>query len=150
MNFLKRLAEAVTRGRRVPDYAGAPATGGADSGTAPPSCFPSKDNFLRRIIAAGVAVSEIVDVGVREGTYELAARFPDRMHHLFEPAGHWVGDIASNYRDIRHVLYRKALGSSNMASAQVSPACQRRTLCSPRWRAASTESRRSRRNSMIT
>jgi FkbM family methyltransferase len=113
MNFLKRLAEAVTRGRRVSDDPGAPATGGADTGTAPPSSFPSKDNFLKRIIAAGVPVSEIVDVGVREGTYELAARFPDRRHHLFEPAGHWVGDIASNYRDIRHVLYRKALGSSN-------------------------------------
>lgn len=108
MNFLKLLAEAVTSGRRVPDDAGAPATGGA-----PPSVFPSKDGFLQRIIAAGIPVSEIVDVGVREGTFELIANFPRHRHHLFEPAKHCYGDIAQTYRDVDHVLHAKALGSAD-------------------------------------
>ena len=98
MNFLKLLAEAVTSGRRVPDDASAPATGGA-----PPSVFPSKDGFLQRIIAAGIPVSEIVDVGVREGTFELIANFPRHRHHLFEPAKHCYGDIAQAYRDAQRM-----------------------------------------------
>ena len=76
-----------------------------------PSCFPSKDSFLQRIIAAGIPVSEIVDVGVREGTFELIANFPRHRHHLFEPEKHCYGDIAQAYRDVNHVLHAKALGS---------------------------------------
>lgn len=121
MNFLKLLADAIKGRGRVTAPAPASAAGSVaaakdvvnGSASAQPPSFPSKDSFLKRIVGAGVPVSEIVDVGVREGTYELAVNFPALRHHLFEPARHWVDDIASNYRDIRHVLYAKALGSSN-------------------------------------
>ena len=84
-----------------------------DAGPGKTGPFPSKDNFFKRVISCGVQVSEIVDVGVREGTYELAFNFPGHRHHLFEPAKYCVKDIAQNYSTIDHVLYRKALGRTN-------------------------------------
>jgi len=122
MNFLKLLANAFRgQGRRgARDGAaeaprvreGVSATSRGNAAAMPPS-FPSKDGFLKRIIAVGIPVSAIVDVGVREGTYELVANFPRLKHHLFEPAKHCFEDIARNYRDVDHVLHARALGSSN-------------------------------------
>ncbi len=47
---------------------------------------PSKSNLLQRLKEAGVPITEIVDVGVREKTEELLKAFPEKRHHLFEPA----------------------------------------------------------------
>lgn len=129
MNFLKRLVDTFCgqprHGNRdevsaAAQFKGAGAAAGAtDSAVSGrqklgmPQGFPSKDSFLKRIIAVGVPVSEIVDVGVREGTYELVSNFPQLRHQLFEPAKHCFNDIAQNYRSVDYVLHARALGSAN-------------------------------------
>lgn len=75
--------------------------------------FPDKDNLFKRLLACGVPISEVVDVGVRECTFELIVNFPKLKHHLFEPAKAFFPVIAENYKYIDHRLYPKALGSSN-------------------------------------
>ncbi len=75
--------------------------------------FPSKDNLLKRLLACGIPITEVVDVGVREHTHELIVNFPTLKHHLFEPAKSFFPVIAENYKSINHTLYPKALGSAN-------------------------------------
>ncbi len=75
--------------------------------------FPSKDNLLKRLLACGIPITEVVDVGVREYTRELIVNFPTLKHHLFEPAKSFFPVIAENYKSINHTLYAKALGSAN-------------------------------------
>lgn len=77
------------------------------------SPFPAKDNLFKRLLACGIPISEVVDVGVREGTVELVVNFPKLKHHLFEPEKAFFRHVAENYKNIDHVLYHKALGSRN-------------------------------------
>jgi FkbM family methyltransferase len=75
---------------------------------------PSKSNLLQRLKEAGVPITEIVDVGVREKTEELLKAFPEKRHHLFEPARPFFSDIRKNYIGIDYILYPMALSSSNL------------------------------------
>ena len=75
--------------------------------------LPSKVNALHRIRSLGLPVSEVIDVGVRECTAELISVFPNRKHHLFEPAAQFHQEIRHNYRALDHALYPIALSDEN-------------------------------------
>lgn len=61
------------------------------------------------------AAAEIVDVGVQRRTDFLMEVFPDRHHHLFEPAAVYHPDLERNYREagIDHTLHKIALGDTD-------------------------------------
>ncbi|MFM8331436.1 MAG: FkbM family methyltransferase [Candidatus Methylumidiphilus sp.] len=74
---------------------------------------PTKRDVLQRIKEFQIPAHEIVDVGVRERTWELLSEFPGARHHLFEPANIFFGDIHNNYSGVEYILYPLALGSEN-------------------------------------
>lgn len=78
--------------------------------------YPTMHQSLR--LASEIApesISEIVDVGVQSHTDFLVDVFPDKMHHLFEPASVYHPAIADAYtsRKIPHRLHTCALGDVN-------------------------------------
>jgi FkbM family methyltransferase len=70
--------------------------------------IPTKRNVLERL-AQTIPLSSIVDVGVRECTWELLKAFPDKRQYLFEPVGVFVKDIEKNYAQIDYQLHKMAL-----------------------------------------
>lgn len=57
------------------------------------------------------SVETIIDIGVQRRTDFLMEVFPDRHHHLFEPATVYHADLLRNYneRNISHTLHKVAL-----------------------------------------
>lgn len=77
--------------------------------SSPTRPVPTKADLLLRIQRLGLPIAEVVDVGVRDSTFELIEAFPKKRHHLFEPVTLFFGAIERNYRRIDHVLYPIAL-----------------------------------------
>jgi FkbM family methyltransferase len=75
--------------------------------------MPFKTDALRRLRAANVPISEIVDVGVREETGELIEVFSDKRHHLFEPVSTFFPAIEKNYAQIQYKLHPLALSDTD-------------------------------------
>ena len=70
---------------------------------------PSKSDSLRFLIASGLPVGTVLDVGVQDRTIELMECFPDTPHILFEPDTTQRETIHRNYERIDHVLVEAAV-----------------------------------------
>jgi len=70
---------------------------------------PSKSDSLRFLIASGLPVRTVLDVGVQDRTIELMECFPDTPHILFEPDTTQRETIHRNYERIDHVLVEAAV-----------------------------------------
>ncbi|MEN0653301.1 MULTISPECIES: FkbM family methyltransferase [Hyphobacterium] len=58
---------------------------------------PTKRQALESLIALGVPVGSVIDVGVQSGTQALIDAFPDRPHLLIEPLAEWNTAIEKTY-----------------------------------------------------
>ena len=67
------------------------------------------DNALRFLVANGLPVDTVIDVGVQAETRELRKIFHDKIHVLFEPLKRFHQTIGSRYRDIEHMLVPMAV-----------------------------------------
>jgi FkbM family methyltransferase len=86
-------------------------------------CANKKDRVLS-LLAHGVPISAVVDVGVQTKTGELIATLPDRRHHLFEPVSLWHETIEKEYAQIDHQLYPIALSDKSGTAWLISTALQ--------------------------
>ena len=76
--------------------------------------FPSKNSVLERLIALGVDIGTVIDVGVHEvGTTELIAHFPRAKHLLFEPVDIYFEGIRKLYEKIDYELFPIACSDVN-------------------------------------
>ncbi len=78
-----------------------------------PRSKASKYDRIQSLLANGVPINSVVDVGVQRCTQELVEAIPDKHHHLFEPSDFWEDSIEMNYRSVDHTFYRVALGETN-------------------------------------
>jgi FkbM family methyltransferase len=78
-----------------------------------PRSKASKYDRVQSLLACGVPITSVVDVGVQRCTQELIEALPDVHHHLFEPSDIWFPSIDMNYRAVRHSLYPVALGETD-------------------------------------
>lgn len=76
----------------------------------------NKKDRVTSLLALGVPINAVVDVGVQRGTPELMEPLRERHHHLFEPVSLWYADIEKNYSAISNTLYPVAL-SDEIGSA---------------------------------
>ncbi|AQR60876.1 hypothetical protein BZG35_03820 [Brevundimonas sp. LM2] len=61
------------------------------------------------LVARGVEIATILDVGVERGTPELIHAFPSLLHVLFEPVAEFVPFIEAAYANVDHRLVRMAV-----------------------------------------
>ncbi|WP_448602246.1 FkbM family methyltransferase [Thermoleptolyngbya sp.] len=106
--------------RALAEFVSAPAP--AVSQAVPNQTFPAqqlvanKKDRVISLLASGVPINAVVDVGVQRGTWELMEALRDKHHHLFEPVSLWYADIERNYSSISNTLYPVAL-SNEVGSA---------------------------------
>ena len=70
---------------------------------------PKVRDSLRAAKAAGLAVGEVIDVGIQHSTPSLIEMFPDVHHTLFEPMDEFYPHIRRNYADLSHTLVEAAV-----------------------------------------
>jgi FkbM family methyltransferase len=73
--------------------------------------FPAKTNALRRLKAAGLQITTVLDVGAHEQTVELRQEFPNVKHVLFEPAENFHPKIHENYAGMDYDLIPLAISN---------------------------------------
>lgn len=85
-----------------------------------------QSSSLKSLTARGVEIATVIDVGVQRETPSLIECFPTAGHLLFEPVKEFHGDIAANYRNIRHAIFDCAVsnrdGEGRLKSLQISGA----------------------------
>jgi FkbM family methyltransferase len=74
---------------------------------------PIKRQTLQVLLDRRIPVRTVLDVGVLDGTWELVAAYPDRLHVLFEPVAEFAPAIEQRYRDIPHVLVQAAVSDAS-------------------------------------
>ena len=79
----------------------------------PSSRKPTLADGLRRLLACGVKVNTVLDVGVLHGTFPLIKTFLDCPHHLFEPVHLHFPNIQKNYRNLQHTIHAVALSDTD-------------------------------------
>ena len=83
------------------------------------SLRPVMQPRLEALLAAGVPVSAVLDVGVLSGTDFLLACFPAMPHVLFEPVEAHLPAIRQRYAALRHVLVQVALSDEDGQAWQI-------------------------------
>jgi FkbM family methyltransferase len=73
----------------------------------------TKWDSLTTLIAAGVEIGSVIDVGVQRDSPELRGLFPGLPHLLFEPVSDYVPDIHKNYAGMNYTLETKAVSDRN-------------------------------------
>jgi FkbM family methyltransferase len=76
-------------------------------------------NSLETLIAFGVPVRSVLDVGVQGGTKPLMSAFPNVPHFLFEPVDAYFETIRYAYKGFRHDLIHVALSDVDGDAWQV-------------------------------
>jgi FkbM family methyltransferase len=85
--------------------------------------LPSKANVLQRL-KSHVPISAVVDVGVRECTWDLIKQLPDRKHFLFEPNPSFHAEIERFYSALDHQAFAIALSDADVDHYLVSLALE--------------------------
>ena len=105
----------------------APVAADADPARTPGSVCASrpstKKESLERLLAAGLRIEAVLDVGVMRETWELREVFPSVKHYLFEPVREFYDEIRANYADIDYELVEIAAsdvtGTGNLATKSI-------------------------------
>lgn len=126
-NMLRSLRSMLRRTESVQEVLadvdsaqGASAQGSTVSQVTPDQTLPvqqlvaNKKDRVISLLALGVPINAVVDVGVQRGTPELMEPLREKHHHLFEPVSYI--EIEKNYSAIRNTLYPVAL-SDEIGSA---------------------------------
>ena len=79
----------------------------------PVARVPTMADGILRLLALGVEVKTVLDVGVLHGTLPLITTFADTPHHLFEPVHLHHPNIRKNYRNIPHTIHPMALSDDD-------------------------------------
>jgi FkbM family methyltransferase len=74
--------------------------------------IPTKASILTRLNET-IPITSVVDVGVRECTYELIKYFPSHKQYLFEPVSLFFNVIKEKYKTIDYELFPVALANKN-------------------------------------
>jgi FkbM family methyltransferase len=75
--------------------------------------MPTLPDALESMLALGVNVASILDVGVRYRTEPLMRIFPDLPHHLFEPITDYADEIKQSYSRFDFELHNVALSDTD-------------------------------------
>jgi FkbM family methyltransferase len=73
----------------------------------------TKWDSLSTLIAAGLEIGSVIDVGVQRDSPELRGLFPRIPHLLFEPVADYVPQIRENYAGMTYTLESKAVSDRN-------------------------------------
>lgn len=117
---LMEASEALAK-----EHKAAAAAARADAPTARPGSgplperIPEMHNTLQTLLALGVEVKSILDVGVLHGTDALMQTFPHLRHHLFEPIDEHFETIRKNYAGMDYQLHHVALSGSDGEAWQI-------------------------------
>jgi FkbM family methyltransferase len=71
--------------------------------------FPTLENTLRFLVAAGIEIGTVLDVGVHTGSAALQKVLMHKKHILFEPVSECYEKLEKNYTDIEHELIKAAI-----------------------------------------
>lgn len=71
--------------------------------------IPEVGDSIRSILAAGVNVGDVIDVGIQHGTPMLKYTFPDKHHFLFEPVEEYYSIIRKEYENLSYTLVEAAV-----------------------------------------
>lgn len=80
----------------------------------------SKESAISSLLKCSVPISDVVDVGVNTGTFELIKTLGDRKHHLFEPSPEYRTEIERNYSAVNYSLYPIALSNASRTAWLIS------------------------------
>lgn len=80
---------------------------------------PTIESALDKLIASGVNICCVVDIGVLTGTQSLTKAFPKAKHHLFEPVDVFFDVIRTAYKDVDYELHRLAVSNASGTAFQV-------------------------------
>ena len=81
--------------------------------------LPTIDSALKKLLSAGIQISNVIDIGVLTGTGFLVEFFPKAKHYLFEPVDSFFGQIRAGYREVDYELHQLAVSSSSGTAFQV-------------------------------
>lgn len=84
-----------------------------------PRRYPDAKNALQSLLALGIEINSILDVGIHHGTPPLMQCFPHHKHYLFEPIDEHFDLIRRNYEHMNYDLQHVALSNSDGEAWQV-------------------------------
>jgi FkbM family methyltransferase len=81
--------------------------------------LPLMEDSLRTLVAFGVPVQSVIDVGVQNMTEQLINVFPNLKHILVEPVESYIDQIRKSYQGVEHEIHNVALSDANGSAFQV-------------------------------